>query len=48
MASDLTLAEKEKFISVSSDTTLKSKFQDMSIDSFWISLKYVYPGTIRL
>lgn len=48
MASDLTLAEKEEFIDISSDTNLKSKFQDMSVDSFWISLKNEYPETVRL
>jgi hypothetical protein len=34
IASYLTYAEKEELIRVSSDTTLKPKFQDISLDSF--------------
>ncbi|GFG30940.1 hypothetical protein Cfor_04038 [Coptotermes formosanus] len=47
-ASDLTHAEKDEFIKISSHTTLKSKYHDTTVDSFWISLKNEYPETIRL
>jgi hypothetical protein len=46
-ASDLTYAEKEELIGVSSYTILKSEFQDISLDSFWISLKNDYPAVVN-
>jgi hypothetical protein len=44
MASHLTYAEREELIGISSDSLLKSKFQDVPIDTFWISLENDYPA----
>jgi hypothetical protein len=37
---------KEGLINISSGTALKSKVKDVSVDSFWISLKHYYPKII--
>jgi hypothetical protein len=47
MVSDLTPTEKEDLVQVSSDTNLKSKFQDIFVDSFWITPKNKCPEIVN-
>jgi hypothetical protein len=43
-ASDLTFTEKNEFIDLSIDSTLKAKFLDSSIAPFWIYASTQYPA----
>jgi len=47
MASYLTPIEKEDLIQVSSDTNLKSKFQEILVDPFWITPKNKCPEIVN-
>jgi hypothetical protein len=47
MASDLRPTEKEDLIQVSSDTNLKSKFQGVFVDLFWVTPKNECPEFVN-
>ena len=44
----LTLKAQEKFAELSSDSSLKTMFAKMSLNSFWVGIKLEYPNLSRL
>ena len=44
----LTLKVQEEFAELSSDSSLKTMFAKMSLNSFWVGIKLEYPNLSRL
>jgi hypothetical protein len=44
---NLTLREEEELCELQSDRTLKMRFTDLTLDTFWISVKEEYPAVHR-
>jgi len=48
MDSELSVVMKEELIELSSDKNLRIKFNEMTSDKFWISIKSEYPELSKI